>query len=67
MFEGIEISAFISFIGIFLLMMSILYCIRMAYDVVKVLTLKEGKVMTGKYGMLYLGLSISYIISYILC
>ena len=67
MFEGIELSAFISFMGVYLLIMSILYCIRIIYDVMKVLTLKEGKVTMGKFGMLYLGLSISYIVTYILC
>ena len=45
--------------------MSILYCLRISYDIAKVLTLKEGKVELGKNGMLFLGCSISYIIAFI--
>ena len=54
-----------NFIKVFILAMSILYCLRMSYDIAKVLTLKEGKVELGKNGMLFLGCSISYIIAFI--
>ena len=52
-----------NFIKVFILAMSILYCLRISYDIAKVLTLKEGKVELGKNGMLFLGCSISYIIA----
>lgn len=54
-----------NFIKVFILAMSILYCLRISYDIAKVLTLKEGKVELGKNGMLFLGCSISYIITFI--
>ena len=46
-------------------MMSILYILRVSYNIAKVYTLKDGKVEFGKYGLLYLACSISYIISVI--
>ena len=58
---------FIGFLGVFVLVMSILYIIKVVYDIVKVYTLQEGKVDLGKYGLLYLGCAISYIISFICC
>lgn len=44
--------------------MSVLYCLKIGYDVIKVSTLQEGKVELGKNGLLYLGCAISYIIAY---
>ena len=54
-----------NFIKVFILAMSILYCLRISYDIAKVLTLKEGKVELGKNGMLFLGCSISVIIAFL--
>ena len=56
---------FVSFIKIFILVMSILYLLKVCYDIVKVYTLQEGKVELGKYGLLYVGCAISYIIAII--
>lgn len=58
--------SFIGFLKIFLLVFSILYLFRVIYSIAKVYTLKEGKVEVGKYGLLYVGCSISYIMSIIL-
>ena len=59
--------AFISFVKVFILVMSILYIFKVAYDIIKVYTLKEGKVELGKYGLLYFGCAVSYIVSFIAC
>lgn len=58
---------FIGFIKVFILVMSILYIIKIGYDIAKVYTLQEGKVELDKYGLLYLGSAISYIISFMCC
>ncbi len=52
---------FITFIKLFILGMSILYILKIVFDIAKVYTLQEGKVDMGKYGLLYLLLAISYI------
>ena len=57
---------FIAFLRIFLFVLSVLYLLKIAYDIAKVSTLKEGRVELGKYGLLYVGFSISYIISIML-
>ena len=57
---------FIDFSKVFALMMSILYVLKVIFEIAKVSTLKEGKVEFGKYGLLYLTCSISYIMTYIL-
>lgn len=51
------------FVKVFVLVMAILYCLKIAYDVVKVYTLEEGKVELGKNGLLYLGCSVAYIMT----
>lgn len=51
------------FIKVFILMVAILYCLKVAYDIAKVYTLKEGKVELGKNGLLYLGCSVAYIMT----
>lgn len=58
------VLSFIIFVKIFILSMSVLYCLKIGYDVIKVSTLQEGKVELGKNGLLYLGCAISYIIAY---
>ena len=58
---------FVCFVRVFILVMSILYIVKVAYDIAKVYTLQEGKVELGKYGLLYLGCAVSYIISFICC
>ena len=58
------VLSFIIFLKIFILSMSVLYCLKIGYDVIKVSTLQEGKVELGKNGLLYLGCAISYIIAY---
>jgi len=64
--EEMEIFlSFVSFVKVFVLVMSILYILKIGYDIVKVATLKEGKVELGKYGLLYLGSAISYIMAII--
>lgn len=55
----------IRFVGIFGLMFSILYILKVVYDIAKVYSLKEGKVELGKNGLLYLGCSVAYIFTYI--
>lgn len=56
---------FIHFLQIFTLVMSILYLLKIGYDIAKVATLQEGKVELGKYGLLMVGVSVSYIIALI--
>lgn len=51
------------FLKVFVLVMAILYCLKITYDVVKVYTLEEGKVELGKNGLLYLGCAVAYIIT----
>lgn len=51
------------FVKVFLLVLSILYCFKIIYSIAKVYTLEEGKVELGKHGLLYLGVSIAYIIT----
>lgn len=51
------------FLKVFVLVMSILYCLKVGYDIAKVYTLEEGKVELGKNGLLYLSGSIAYIIA----
>ena len=58
---------FIHFLQIFTLVMSILYLLKVGYDIAKVATLQEGKVELGKYGLLMVGVSVSYIIALICC
>jgi len=58
---------FIHFLQIFMLVMSILYLLKVGYDIAKVATLQEGKVELGKYGLLMIGMSVSYIIALICC
>lgn len=58
--------SFIGFLKIFVLVMSILYILKVCYDIAKVATLQEGRVEMGKYGLLYLGCAISYIMAVIL-
>lgn len=58
--------SFIGFLKIFVLVMSILYILKIVYEIAKVYTLEEGKVEMGKYGMVYLGCAISYIMAVIL-
>jgi hypothetical protein len=58
---------FIHFLQIFTLVMSILYLLKIGYDIAKVATLQEGKVELGKYGLLMVGVSVSYIIALICC
>lgn len=64
-FIGLLDSA-INFIGIFGLIFSILYILKVIYDIIKVYTLQEGKVELGKYGLIYLGCSVAYILTFIL-
>ena len=45
------------------LVMAILDCLKIAYDVAKVYTLEEGKVELGKNGLLYLGCAVAYIMT----
>lgn len=56
---------FVNFAKIFILALSILYILKIVYEIAKVYTLEEGKVEMGKYGMIYLGCAISYIIAVI--
>jgi hypothetical protein len=56
----------IDFLGVFALIYSILYILKVLYDSVKVYTLKEGKVELGKYGLIELGISVAYILTYII-
>ena len=58
---------FVSFLSVFILVLSCLYIFKVGYEIAKVYTLQEGKVELGKYGLLYLGCAISYIISFIVC
>ena len=58
---------FIHFLQTFMLVMSILYLLKVGYDIAKVATLQEGKVELGKYGLLMIGMSVSYIIALICC
>lgn len=51
------------FIKVFILMVAILYCLKVAYDIAKVYTLEEGKVELGKNGLLYLGCAVAYIMT----
>ena len=51
------------FLKVFVLVMAILYCLKIAYDVAKVYTLEEGKVELGKNGLLYLGCAVAYIMT----
>lgn len=51
------------FLKVFALVMAILYCLKIAYDVAKVYTLEEGKVELGKNGLLYLGCAVAYIMT----
>ena len=51
------------FIKVFILMVAILYCLKVAYDIAKDYTLEEGKVEEGKNGMLYLGCAVAYIMT----
>ena len=55
----------IHFIGIFGQIFSILYILKILYDVMKVYTLKEGKVELGEHGLIYLGCAIAYILTFI--
>ena len=57
--------SFVAFVKVFVLVMSILYILKVVYDIAKVYTLKEGKVEFGKYGLMYLACSISYIMTVI--
>ena len=57
--------SFISFAKLFTLFMSILYILKVAYDIMKVYTLEEGHVEMGKYGLITLACSISYIMTLI--
>lgn len=57
--------SFVSFVKVFVLVMSILYILKIVYDIAKVATLQEGKVELGKYGLVYLGCAISYIMAII--
>ena len=54
------------FIKVFILMMSILYCLKVGYEILKVYTLQEGKVELGKNGLLYLGCAIAYVLTYLI-
>ena len=54
------------FIKVFVLMMSILYCLKVGYEILKVYTLQEGKVELGKNGLLYLGCAIAYVLTYLI-
>ena len=56
---------FITFVKLFILGMSILYILKIVFDIAKVYTLQEGKVDMGKYGLLYLLVAISYIFAII--
>ena len=56
---------FITFVKLFILGMSILYVLKIVFDIAKVYTLQEGKVDMGKYGLLYLLVAISYIFAII--
>ena len=56
---------FIAFVKVFILSMCILYILKVCYDIAKVYTLEEGQVETGKYGLLLLACSVSYIIAII--
>ena len=56
---------FITFVKLFILGMSILYILKIVFDIAKVYTLQEGKVDMGKYGLLYLFVAISYIFAII--
>lgn len=67
MFENVFNSflSLIEFVSIFAFVLSWLYLFRTIFNIVKVYTLKEGKVNFGDNGLLYIGFSISYIIAYI--
>lgn len=54
------------FIKVFVLMMSILYCLKIVYEILKVYTLQEGKVELGKNGLTYLACAIAYILTYLI-
>ena len=54
------------FIKVFVLMMSILYCLKIVYEILKVYTLQEGKVELGKNGLIYLACAIAYILTYLI-
>lgn len=57
----------IFFIKVFLFVLSMLYVIKVIMGIVNVYVQKEGKVEFGKNGLLYLGMSLSYIITFIIC
>lgn len=57
------ILSILGFLKVFILMLSILYCLKIVYDIVKVFTLKDGKVEMGKYGMLWLGGAVAWILT----
>lgn len=59
------ILSLVTFLKVFVLMVSILYCFKVAFDVIKVYTLEEGKVELGKNGLIYLCFSVAYIMTYI--
>lgn len=57
--------SFITFCKVFVFVMSCLYILKIICNIIKVMVLQEGKVEMGKYGLLYLGCAISYIITFI--
>ena len=59
--------SFIFFVKVFVFVFSILYALKVGYEVTKVYVLKEGKVELGRHGLLWLGLSVSYIMSFLIC
>jgi hypothetical protein len=56
----------INCITLFLFILSCLYTVRIIFNTIVVYLLKTGKVDLGKHGFLYLGLAISYIITYLI-
>lgn len=54
------------FMLLFLFIFSCLYVLKIAFEIVIVYLSKSGKVDLGKYGFLFIGLAISYIITYLI-
>lgn len=53
-------------ISVFGFVFSILYVLKVVYEIAKVYTLREGQVTLGKHGLLYLACAISFILTFIL-
>jgi hypothetical protein len=53
-------------VWLFVFILSCLYTVKLVFETIIVYLLKSGKVDLGKHGFLYLGLALSYIITYLI-